>query len=120
MAGDVNEDINEVWSLLDETLFYTNAILKGAKNDEGTFYATQDQRVRKKMESVRKKVELFIQSAKQRHEQYAGEAGVGSQADQKFDIIYETLQEELTSIADNHHKRMTTSRIESIVSRRGW
>ncbi|MCB0075076.1 MAG: hypothetical protein KDE20_26640, partial [Caldilineaceae bacterium] len=42
MAGDTTEDINEVWSLLDETLWYTDAILQGGSSDEGIFIASTD------------------------------------------------------------------------------
>lgn len=41
MAGDEGESIEEVWSLLDETRFYADAILHGGSNEDGTFHATE-------------------------------------------------------------------------------
>jgi len=100
MAGDEGEDIKEVWSLLNETLFYADAILKGGKNDEGTFVATQSPEVRSKLESVRAQVVQFIQSAKSRYEQRAVSQGTGSGADQAFDKIYEEIQGQLTALIE--------------------
>ena len=37
MAGDKSENIAEVWTLLESSIWYADAILNGASNDEGTF-----------------------------------------------------------------------------------
>jgi len=93
MAGDDSEDVNEVWRLLDETLFFTDAILKGAKNEEETFYPTQSEEVRKKLISVREQVVSFIDSAKIRYDLSKGaggaDAGAGSDVETKFDNAFE-------------------------------
>ncbi|MCB0169065.1 MAG: methyl-accepting chemotaxis protein [Anaerolineae bacterium] len=91
MAGDGTEDINEVWALLDKTLWYTDAILQGGSNEEGTFMASTDPVVLDKASQVRASVEQFIQSAHNRYDTRASAAGIGSEADQQFDADYEAL-----------------------------
>ncbi|SCA55964.1 putative Methyl-accepting chemotaxis sensory transducer [Candidatus Terasakiella magnetica] len=99
MSGDAGEDITQVWKLLDETLWYTDAILKGGTNDEGTFVASQSEAVIAKMNAVRTSVLEFITSAKERYGQLNAHAGTGSNADQEFDKLYETVQERLSALS---------------------
>ena len=98
MAGDEGEDVEQVWSLLDQSLFYTRAILEGGKNENGTFIATTVPEVRAIIESVQTKVIAFIDSAHERHAHHSGSAGTGSSADQDFDAIYENAQSLLTRL----------------------
>ncbi|MDX1737781.1 MAG: methyl-accepting chemotaxis protein, partial [Alphaproteobacteria bacterium] len=98
MAGDEGEDINEVWRLLDETKWYSNAILNGGENDEGKFYATDVPTVREKIESVLSQVESFIKAAETRYASYSGSQGVGSDADDKFDDQYEKVQADISQV----------------------
>ncbi|MEH0020684.1 MAG: methyl-accepting chemotaxis protein [Desulfobacter sp.] len=114
LAGDDSEDVNQVWELLDETLFYCNAILSGGKNDEGTFYATTDPRVREKMEMVKSSVEKFIQSAKTRYATRVSSAGTGSQADQDFDASYEAIISALDTIIAAH--RTDSEKLDTLVA----
>lgn len=98
MAGDVTEDINEVWALLDKTLWYTDVILQGGTNEEGTFVPSTDLVVREKAAQVRASVEQFIQSAHNRYDTRTSTAGIGSEADQQFDADYEALTANLDTI----------------------
>jgi methyl-accepting chemotaxis protein len=100
MSGDDGEDINEVWSLLDETRFYTRAILEGGENDEGRFYPTDSPEVRRKIENVQRMVEAFIDSARKRYAQHSGMQGTGSGADQEFDDLYDSVLASLDELAD--------------------
>ncbi len=96
MSGDTSEDINEVWSLLDESDWFTDAILKGGENEEGTFYATEDPVVRKKAEKVKSLLADFVTNAHKRYEESksnAGDMAAGSQADAEFDEAYEAFIE---------------------------
>jgi len=96
MAGDESEDINEVWALLNETLFYADAILKGGTNEEGTFYPTQSPEVRSKLTDVRSQVEAFIESAKSRYKHRTGSQGAASDA--AFDKVYDDIQVKLKAL----------------------
>jgi HAMP domain-containing protein len=98
MAGDEGESIEEVWSLLDETRFYADAILHGGSNEDGTFHATESPRVRAKIESVRIQIEAFIESARARYARHQLAAGTGSEGDQRFDELYEGILADLDSL----------------------
>jgi methyl-accepting chemotaxis protein len=98
MAGDTTEDINEVWALLDETLWFAGVILNGGENEEGRFVATTSPEVREKVELVVQQVEEFIAAGHTRYEQYAAVDGVGTLADVQFDEAYESMQERLGAL----------------------
>ncbi len=104
LAGDTSEDINQVWKLLDETLWYCDAILKGGQNDEGIFVATKNPQVREKIREVRVSVEGFIAGAHQRYDQRSNSVTIGSDVDQAFDKQYENLQEGLAAIIEKHNQ----------------
>ena len=108
VAGDESEDIQEVWKLLDETLWYSNAILNGGSNEEGTFTATDSPEVREKIEKVSQLVTKFIESAKQRYAQRVGSSGTGSEVDQAFDQKYDTLQNGLKNLAEESKAKGAT------------
>jgi len=118
MAGDQTESIDEVWKLLKETQFYVNAILDGAENDEGHFYATESPEVRAKIESVRTKVEAFIDATRKRYEQRVSAAGVGTGADAAFDKLYDGAQKELDEII-GRSANLTTSEVRPILLHAG-
>jgi len=91
MAGDETESINEVWQTLNETLWYTDAIMKGGQNDEGKFYASEDPKVIVKMQQVRASVERFIEAGHTRYNDRANSGEAGSAADTAFDAEFETF-----------------------------
>ncbi|ODN69275.1 hypothetical protein [Methylobrevis pamukkalensis] len=66
-SGDANESIDEVWGLLDETMFFANAILDGGTRDGVTYLPTASPDVRAKMLDTRAKIETFIRVARERH-----------------------------------------------------
>ncbi|MCG8619748.1 MAG: methyl-accepting chemotaxis protein, partial [Desulfobacterales bacterium] len=107
MGGDSAEDINAVWQLLDETLFYCDAIISGGENDEGTFFASTDPEVRKIVKDVRARVEKFIRSAHARYDNRTSQSGTGSGADQAFDASYESILNALDEIIDSHKDDIT-------------
>lgn len=93
MSGDEGESIDEVWGLLEETRFYSNAILNGGSNDEGTFHPTESAEVREKIEQVLTSLDGFVAAAKSRYASLSLDQGVGSDADEQFDQLYESLVE---------------------------
>lgn len=101
LGGDEGEDITNVWELLDDTLWYTNAILSGGSNDEGTFIGSSDAAVLAAAEKVKTDVIKFKEAAQARYSQYSGSAGVGSGADQIFDATYEELIENIDQVSRN-------------------
>ncbi len=107
MAGDEGESIDQVWELLDETLFYADAILRGGENDEGRFVASRDPAVLERVGLVRERAASFLTAARQR---YAGRAdanvGAGSAADEAFDQSYESLMAEADAAEELIHDAM--------------
>lgn len=111
MAGGKSGTIEEVWKLLgkdyektginDGTLFYCDAILKGGKNTEGTFYKSTDPEVIKAITQVRSEVNLFIDSAIKRYQTRSGLASTGSESDQLFDSSYENILTDLDELSNN-------------------
>jgi len=99
MSGDDGESIDEVWHLLDETRFYTNAILNGGANDEGTFYPTQSEAVREKIVRVQTAVDEFVTAAQSRYASLSDDQGVGSSADEEFDGLYDELVDRIAVLA---------------------
>jgi len=96
MAGDESEDIKEVWALLEEALFFTDAILKGGKNEDGVFYPSKSPEVLAKMADVRSQIEAFTESAKSRYEHRTGSQGAASDA--AFDKVYDDIQVKLQTL----------------------
>ncbi len=111
MAGDDSEDINTVWGLLDETLWFAGAILNGGKNDEGEFFASTDSKVRSKVEELIPQIKSFIEAARTRYGNL-NLAGIGSEIDQSFDEAYEDLQAGLSEIIATH--KGTPEKIEIV------
>ena len=105
MAGDETENVEEVWQLLDETNWYANAILKGDENDEGTFIATKDPKVRATVEQVKKDVAEFIQAAHTRYNQRTSSSATGSDIDQDFDGLYESIQGRLLALVTRNNNQ---------------
>ena len=92
MGGDANETIDEVIEGLDNSLWYANAIIYGGTNAEGSFVASDDPRVREKIQKVIQSIEKFKEAAKTRyanHKAGAGNSVAGSQADIEFDAHYD-------------------------------
>ncbi len=53
VSGDRHEDIEELWSYLNQADWYTRVMLIGGKNEEGNFYSLTDEHMRSTIESVR-------------------------------------------------------------------
>lgn len=100
LAGDASENIEDAWALLDDTVWYADAILNGAENDEGTFYPTDSVQVREIIEDVRAQVVAFRAAAADRYEHMASASFTGSDVDQAFDDSYEEAQSALGQMAD--------------------
>ncbi|SON56034.1 Methyl-accepting chemotaxis protein 4 [Hartmannibacter diazotrophicus] len=113
MAGDTSEDIAEVWSLLDESLFYANAILNGGSNSEGSFVPTRSPVVREKIEETKAKLGEFIKVAHARYDgRDAAAGGAGTPADQQFDEAFDTLLQTADEAEEAIHHDMTAGLAE--------
>ena len=91
MAGDEGESIDEVWSLIEESRWFAMAILEGGENEDGVFYPSQSQAVRTTMREVVSQIDLFYDTARKRYQQRNLSSGVGTESDEEFDTLYESL-----------------------------
>ena len=99
MAGDAAEDFSEVLAFLAESRFYARAILEGGENAEGRFLATADPRVTERIERVLRGLDDFERAAEARHALLASAQGVGTGADEAFDALYDSLEEDAAAAA---------------------
>lgn len=99
MAGEAGVDMEEVWSAIDLAQFYADAILFGAKNDEGVFIASTDPDVRADIQQVLAGLEELRVSAQARQALLAGRTGVGTDADVVFDSLYDDLTDRIAEVA---------------------
>ncbi len=97
MAGDEGEDIQVVWGLLEDARWYANAILNGGENDEGRFFASGDPVVRDNVTQVLASLDSFLEVARARHATLDQRQGVGSDADERFDALYNGLLDSIAS-----------------------
>lgn len=102
MSGDESVDIKKVRELLDESVWYCDAILSGGKNDEGEFFRIEDVAIRQKVENVKDDLEKFIEIANTRYNNLSGKVTVGSAADGKFDVLYEKIQQEISEAIEEN------------------
>lgn len=93
IAGDRQEDIADVRRHLDNSEWYSRAMLEGGTNPEGTFIPLGDARLRVEIEAVRAKQEQFREIAEQRYAAARG-AEPGTDIDQRFDVVFEDFIQE--------------------------
>ncbi|WP_306030625.1 methyl-accepting chemotaxis protein [Stappia sp. MMSF_3263] len=113
MSGDDGESIDEVWRLIGEARFYAKAVLEGGRNDEGTFYPSDNAAVRAIMQDVGAQIDVFEEVARKRYSSLAagqdsGEAA-GSQADELFDQTFERFIARADEAEELIHGQMAAS-----------
>ncbi|NQU65856.1 MAG: hypothetical protein HQ517_16470 [SAR324 cluster bacterium] len=89
MAGDTSKNIDDVWELLNETIWYCDAIAKGGKNQVGTFFPTENNAVKQRMAQIKTYVWQFIEVAKKKYDQRGDASKAGSETDVVFDQAFE-------------------------------
>ncbi|MDM8564504.1 response regulator [Candidatus Halobeggiatoa sp. HSG11] len=83
------EVIKRVWQLLDKSIWYADAILKGGTNSKGTFYPVNDPTIEKQIISVKQDINTFIKNAHLRFDNNFGKKELDDQdLDDKFDQIF--------------------------------
>ena len=59
ISGDRHEDIETVWTHLDQSAWYATAILEGGENEEGIFIPLEDPALRNEIADVQGKIASF-------------------------------------------------------------
>jgi len=99
MSGDDSEDIKQVWDLLDETIWYCDAILVGGKKGDNTYYKTDNAEIKLAINQVKTEVEEFIKNS---HVRYDNLKSSGGSLDTIFNKQYLEIQNLLTKIINNN------------------
>lgn len=110
MAGDESESVQVVWNMLDESIWYCNAILNGGENSEGKFIASTDPKVLAKIQDVKISLNNFRKAAEQRYASRLN-SGIGSSADTEFDSNYEEIIKFLDVYIEDAQLKNATSRL---------
>lgn len=129
VAGDTTEEIQEVWDLLDDALWYSNAILNGGVKGDRRFYATEDAQVQERMGAVQVGIKRFIESAHKRHEIFLAideesvivtenDPSAGSLSDQNFDQEFEDFVKKVDEVEVLIHDRMYKGILEFETARK--
>jgi len=90
ISGDRNTDIATIWEHLDQSAWYARAMLEGGENSEGVFIPLHEPELRGKIEDVLAKILDFRAISEERWIVASG-AGIGSDIDQHFDVVFEDL-----------------------------
>lgn len=88
-GGDTSNKIEDILKSWDDAIWYCDAMLEGAANEEGTFLPSDNPQVREKISTARAALVRFKELALARLEGGAGSAG--SQLDQEFDEKFEVI-----------------------------
>ncbi|MCG8571114.1 MAG: methyl-accepting chemotaxis protein [Spirochaetes bacterium] len=96
-GAEEKERITEVYTLLEEALWYCDAILKGGSNDEGTFYATDNETAIAKIEETKKHLTLSFEAAQKR---YDNKFNNGNYDDSILDAQFDASFDEFIVLAD--------------------
>ena len=87
ISGDRTVDVEVIWSHLDQSEWYAQAMLDGGVNDEGTFIALAEPSLRIQIEETIEGIHHFRQIAQQRWDTQST-SGIGSKIDQQFDQAF--------------------------------
>lgn len=87
LSGDSHEDIQQVWTYLDQADWYATTMLEGGRNEKGVFLPLTDESMRSTIKSVRLALKNFRSIAQERYTNFQS-SRPGSDIDQKFDRIF--------------------------------
>ena len=87
ISGDPTVNIEDIWTNLNQSELYAQAMLDGGTNEEGTFLALEDPHLRLQIEETIDGIHHFRQIAQKR---WASKSisGMGSDIDQQFDLAF--------------------------------
>ena len=106
------ERIEDVWKLLDASLWYADAMLKGGENAEGIFYPVKDRVIEVKLFSVQTDIEAFIKIAQLRFKNHLGTKALEDQAlHEQFDALFEQLITTADDVEEMLHAKMAQEAI---------
>ena len=111
VSGDETETIDDVYELLDESLWYARVLYQGGQNAEGTFYASEEERIATMARGVEAAIEDFIEAAEFRYNEYrtgTSATGAGTESDSRFDAAFEEFIQLADDVEELIHEDMET------------
>jgi methyl-accepting chemotaxis protein len=109
MGGDEGEDVNQVYSYLDQAIWHCDAMLNGGTKANQKFVAATDPEVKDRVAKVRKMLQTFKSLAQKRYALMKSgkvEVGVGTKADIEFDKTFDDLIEMADRAEELVHRQM--------------
>lgn len=104
--GDTDESTEEVWRLIDSSMWYTNALLNGDKNEEGIFLPLKKEQNRQTVRNIQDLLTQFKNLAEMRLEK-PEESTPGSEIDKQSDKTYKLLLAQCDALETIIQKNMT-------------
>ncbi|MGB3209691.1 MAG: ATP-binding protein [Desulforhopalus sp.] len=97
LAGDKNENFDDITKHLDHAKWYARAMLEGGKNPEGTYLPLSDLVPRGEVAAT---IDLINQFEALTHQRYqsASSAGIGSETDQQYDRVFKILIHQIDGV----------------------
>lgn len=99
MGGDAAEDTGAVWDHLETARNYALILLEGGETSEGVFFATNSPEVRDRIAAALDEFDRVWVLTEQRFATLSDLQGVGSDADETFDALYDALVSDLAALA---------------------
>jgi PAS domain S-box-containing protein len=106
VSGDPDESAEEVWKFFDSSMWYTNALLNGDKNEEGIFIPLKKEQNRQTVRNIQDHLTQFKKLAEIRLEK-PEESAPGSEIDKQFDKTYRLLMAQSDALETIIQKNMT-------------
>ena len=104
-SGDQSESIEDVWEGLEQADWYSEALLSGGTNEEGTFYPLADERMRLSIEKIQQAIQEFREIALLRYERLGAEKP-GSALDEQSDRVFHQLILQAANIEESLKKHI--------------
>ncbi len=106
-GAEEKEIIEKVWLLLDESIWYVDAMFYGGQNAEGIFYPVDDQLIEAKLLNIKASIEEFIRMAQLRFNNNFGQKKLQDQVlDDKFDKLFDKFIIETDEVEEILHSKM--------------
>ncbi|MFK5969549.1 MAG: response regulator [Candidatus Marithrix sp.] len=103
------EVIEKVWKLLDDSLWYVNAIISGGKNTKGIFYPVNDNIIEAKLLSIKNNITKFREIAQLRFQNNFGRQELQDKdLDDKFDNVFNKFITETDEVEKILHAKIAS------------
>lgn len=99
MGGDGAESTDDVWHHLEAAREFAMTLLEGGETPEGVFYPSDSPEVRARITEALTQFETVWTLTEERFASLADQQGVGSDADERFDALYDAIVADLARIA---------------------